>query len=143
MQHLCRCVILAFSVETKLREISQSCLNKLIHRDECALRDTCLELKFVCMCVVDNDLQGTDGSGALGGPDVRRRIPIKLLSKQTVISNPSSRSQRPTARLPSNGQNNDGKHHICIRNNKHLHFCLLEDALILTRVCLIYTTEQV
>ncbi|XP_028814258.1 E3 ubiquitin-protein ligase Hakai isoform X2 [Denticeps clupeoides] len=31
-----------------------------------------------------NDLQGTDGSMALGGLDVRRQIPIKLLSKQVV-----------------------------------------------------------
>lgn len=28
----------------------------------------------------DSDMQGTEG--ALGGPDVRRRIPIKLLPKQ-------------------------------------------------------------
>ncbi|XP_060784119.1 E3 ubiquitin-protein ligase Hakai isoform X2 [Neoarius graeffei] len=56
---------------------------------------------------VDNDLQGTDGSGALGGPDVRRRIPIKLLSKQTLRSKPPARPQRPTARLPSNGQSDE------------------------------------
>lgn len=62
------------------------------------------------MCVVDNDLQGTDGSGALGGPDVRRRIPIKLLSKQTVRSKPPARPQQPTARLPSNGQGGEGRH---------------------------------
>ncbi|KAM9470942.1 E3 ubiquitin-protein ligase Hakai isoform 1-T1 [Clarias gariepinus] len=56
---------------------------------------------------VDNDLQGTDGSGALGGPDVRRRIPIKLLSKQTLRSKPPARPQRPTTRLPSSGQNDE------------------------------------
>ncbi|KAF5892514.1 E3 ubiquitin-protein ligase Hakai-like isoform X2 [Clarias magur] len=56
---------------------------------------------------VDNDLQGTDGSGALGGPDVRRRIPIKLLSKQTLRSKPPARPQRPTTRLPSSGQTDD------------------------------------
>ncbi|KAJ8245298.1 hypothetical protein GJAV_G00269240 [Gymnothorax javanicus] len=36
----------------------------------------------------DNDLQGTDGSGSLGGPDVRRMIPIKLISKQPIRSKP-------------------------------------------------------
>ncbi|XP_035257248.1 E3 ubiquitin-protein ligase Hakai-like isoform X2 [Anguilla anguilla] len=36
----------------------------------------------------DNDLQGTDGSGSLGGPDVRRRIPLKLISKQPIRSKP-------------------------------------------------------
>ncbi|XP_026869686.1 E3 ubiquitin-protein ligase Hakai isoform X2 [Electrophorus electricus] len=56
---------------------------------------------------VDSDLQGTDSSGTLGGPDVRRRIPIKLLSKQTVRSKPIARTQRPTPRLPSNGQSDD------------------------------------
>ncbi|XP_062856780.1 E3 ubiquitin-protein ligase Hakai [Trichomycterus rosablanca] len=39
----------------------------------------------------NDDFQGTSGSRVLGGCDVRRRIPIKLLSKQTV------RSQRPNA----------------------------------------------
>ncbi|KAL4658415.1 E3 ubiquitin-protein ligase Hakai isoform X1 [Arapaima gigas] len=48
----------------------------------------------------DNDLQGTDGSGALGGLDVRRRIPIKLLSKQTVRSKPGPRPQRVPSRQP-------------------------------------------
>ncbi|XP_030621667.1 E3 ubiquitin-protein ligase Hakai isoform X3 [Chanos chanos] len=52
----------------------------------------------------DNDLQGTDGSGSLGGPDVRKRIPIKLLSKQTIQSKPVARPQRPTSRLPSKAQ---------------------------------------
>ncbi|XP_067091005.1 E3 ubiquitin-protein ligase Hakai isoform X1 [Osmerus mordax] len=49
----------------------------------------------------DNDMQGTDGPGILGGPDVRRRIPIKLISKQAVRSKPVTRSQRPASRLPS------------------------------------------
>ncbi|XP_046878951.1 E3 ubiquitin-protein ligase Hakai [Hypomesus transpacificus] len=49
----------------------------------------------------DNDLQGTDGSGSLGGPDVRRRIPIKLISKQPIRIKPAPRSQRPMSRLPS------------------------------------------
>ncbi|KAG9345704.1 hypothetical protein JZ751_008848 [Albula glossodonta] len=49
----------------------------------------------------DNDLQGTDGSGSLGGPDVRRRIPIKLLSKQAIRSKPVVRPQRAMNRLPS------------------------------------------
>ncbi|XP_051978818.1 E3 ubiquitin-protein ligase Hakai-like isoform X1 [Xyrauchen texanus] len=49
----------------------------------------------------DNDLQGTDGSGSHGGVDVRRQIPIKLLSKQLVRGKPAARPQRPTTRLPS------------------------------------------
>lgn len=43
-------------------------------------------------------MQGTDGP--LGGPDVRRRIPIKLLPKQ-ARNKPTPRPQRPTGRLPS------------------------------------------
>ncbi|XP_019721583.1 E3 ubiquitin-protein ligase Hakai [Hippocampus comes] len=43
----------------------------------------------------DNDLQGSDGSGSLGGPDVRRRIPIKLISKQPLRIKPPPRVQRP------------------------------------------------
>ncbi|XP_056444053.1 E3 ubiquitin-protein ligase Hakai isoform X1 [Gadus chalcogrammus] len=50
----------------------------------------------------DNDLQGSDGSGNLGGPDVRRRIPIKLLSKQPVRSKPPVRPQRTTGRPSKN-----------------------------------------
>uniref|UniRef100_A0A8D0D052 Cbl proto-oncogene-like 1, E3 ubiquitin protein ligase n=1 Tax=Sander lucioperca TaxID=283035 RepID=A0A8D0D052_SANLU len=46
----------------------------------------------------DNDLQGSDGSGILGGPDVRRRIPIKLISKQPIRSKPQPRTQRPSSR---------------------------------------------
>lgn len=38
----------------------------------------------------DNDLQGTNSSGSLGGLDVRRRIPIKLISKQTTVSTTTS-----------------------------------------------------
>lgn len=43
-------------------------------------------------------MQGTEGSGSLGGLDVRRRIPIKLLSKQTIKAKPPPRSQRPLGR---------------------------------------------
>lgn len=107
-------VVLAFFVQQKLKEISQACLNKDGLSRSLAFWNTCLTLKCVCLCVVDNDLQGTDGSGALGGPDVRRRIPIKLLTKQTVRSKPPARPQRPTARLPSNGQINDGERCSCI-----------------------------
>ncbi|XP_076152777.1 E3 ubiquitin-protein ligase Hakai isoform X1 [Alosa pseudoharengus] len=52
----------------------------------------------------DHDMQGTEGSGSLGGLDVRRRIPIKLLSKQAVRSKPVTRSQRPTGRQGSTTQ---------------------------------------
>ncbi|CAM4734654.1 unnamed protein product [Leuciscus chuanchicus] len=52
----------------------------------------------------NDDLQGTDGSGSLGGLDVRRQIPIKLLSKQTVRGKPPARPQRPTTRLPSKSE---------------------------------------
>ncbi|KAI1882119.1 hypothetical protein AGOR_G00247400 [Albula goreensis] len=55
----------------------------------------------------DNDLQGTDGSGSLGGPDVRRRIPIKLISKQAVRSKPVVRPQRVMNRIPSKPQPGD------------------------------------
>ncbi|XP_077399748.1 E3 ubiquitin-protein ligase Hakai-like [Vanacampus margaritifer] len=48
----------------------------------------------------DNDLQGSDGSGSLGGPDVRRRIPIKLISKQPLRTKPPPRAQRPGSRPP-------------------------------------------
>ncbi|KAM9771562.1 E3 ubiquitin-protein ligase Hakai isoform X1 [Syngnathus typhle] len=50
--------------------------------------------------LTDNDLQGSDGSGSLGGPDVRRRIPIKLISKQPLRVKPPPRTQRPGNRLP-------------------------------------------
>ncbi|XP_059402364.1 E3 ubiquitin-protein ligase Hakai-like isoform X1 [Carassius carassius] len=52
----------------------------------------------------DNDLQGTDGSGFLGGLDVRRQIPIKLLSKQTERGKLPARPQRPNTRLPSKSE---------------------------------------
>ncbi|XP_047658608.1 E3 ubiquitin-protein ligase Hakai isoform X1 [Tachysurus fulvidraco] len=66
---------------------------------------------------VDNDLQGTDGSGALGGLDVRRRIPIKLLSKQTIRSKPPGRAQQPTARVPSNALS-DQETFICKKEER-------------------------
>ncbi|KAJ8381630.1 hypothetical protein SKAU_G00024080 [Synaphobranchus kaupii] len=55
----------------------------------------------------DNDLQGTDGSGSLGGPDVRRRIPITLISKQVIRSKPVVRPQRAMSRLPSKSKTGD------------------------------------
>ncbi|KAK5876978.1 hypothetical protein CesoFtcFv8_026275 [Champsocephalus esox] len=57
----------------------------------------------------DNDLQGSDGSGCLGGPDVRRRIPIKLISKQPLRSKPPPRTQRPSSRLPKVESGEDEK----------------------------------
>lgn len=38
------------------------------------------DIKATHFYYTDSDMQGTEG--ALGGPDVRRRIPIKLLPKQ-------------------------------------------------------------
>ncbi|XP_029350593.1 E3 ubiquitin-protein ligase Hakai isoform X1 [Echeneis naucrates] len=57
----------------------------------------------------DNDLQGSDGSGNLGGPDVRRRvpIPIKLISKQPLRSKPQPRIQRPSIRPPKSEAGED------------------------------------
>ncbi|KAF7650239.1 hypothetical protein LDENG_00129070 [Lucifuga dentata] len=55
----------------------------------------------------DNDLQGSDGSGSLGGPDVRRRIPIKLISKQPLRSKPQPRPQRPGSRPIKNEAGED------------------------------------
>ncbi|KAG8142630.1 hypothetical protein E2320_005844 [Naja naja] len=50
----------------------------------------------------DNDLQGTNSSGTLGGLDVRRRIPIKLISKQTIKAKPTPpRPTRNMNRVPS------------------------------------------
>ncbi|TRY56149.1 hypothetical protein DNTS_015268 [Danionella cerebrum] len=46
----------------------------------------------------ENDHQGTDGSGSLGSLGVRRQIPIKLLSKQTVRGKPFP--QHLASRLP-------------------------------------------
>uniref|UniRef100_A0AAY4DJJ8 E3 ubiquitin-protein ligase Hakai n=2 Tax=Denticeps clupeoides TaxID=299321 RepID=A0AAY4DJJ8_9TELE len=52
-------------------------------------------------------MQGTEGSGVLGGLDVRRRIPIKLLSKQAIRGKPASRVQRPAGRQGLNSQPGD------------------------------------
>lgn len=57
----------------------------------------------------DNDLQGSDGSGSLGGPDVRRRIPIKLISKQPLRSKPQPRIQRPVNRPSKSEAGDDGR----------------------------------
>ncbi|XP_043964395.1 E3 ubiquitin-protein ligase Hakai isoform X1 [Gambusia affinis] len=46
----------------------------------------------------ENDLPGGDGSGSLSDLDVRRRIPIKLLSKPPLRSKPPPRIQRPGIR---------------------------------------------
>ncbi|XP_059392559.1 E3 ubiquitin-protein ligase Hakai isoform X2 [Carassius carassius] len=46
----------------------------------------------------DNDLQGNDGSGSLGGLDVRRQIPIKLLSKQKLPIRPQRHNTRPPSK---------------------------------------------
>ncbi|XP_067914841.1 E3 ubiquitin-protein ligase Hakai [Heterodontus francisci] len=55
----------------------------------------------------DKDLQGTDGSGCLSGVDVRRRIPIKLISKQSNRNRVSSRSQRNMSRASSKSLTTD------------------------------------
>ena len=68
---------------------------------------------YTCL-YTDNDLQGTDGSGSLGGPDVRRRIPIKLISKQPIRIKPPPRSQRPTSRLPSKPSAGDEGTVLCV-----------------------------
>uniref|UniRef100_A0A2K6GQ05 E3 ubiquitin-protein ligase Hakai n=1 Tax=Propithecus coquereli TaxID=379532 RepID=A0A2K6GQ05_PROCO len=47
------------------------------------------------------DLQGTNSSGSLGGLDVRRRIPIKLISKQANKAKPAPRTQRTINRMPA------------------------------------------
>uniref|UniRef100_A0A8C3TIC8 E3 ubiquitin-protein ligase Hakai n=2 Tax=Catharus ustulatus TaxID=91951 RepID=A0A8C3TIC8_CATUS len=54
-----------------------------------------------------NDLQGTNSSGSLGGLDVRRRIPIKLISKQTNKTKPAPRTPRSMNRMPSKTQAGD------------------------------------
>uniref|UniRef100_A0A8C2GAS6 Uncharacterized protein n=1 Tax=Cyprinus carpio TaxID=7962 RepID=A0A8C2GAS6_CYPCA len=61
--------------------------------------------------IKNNDLQGTDGSGSLGGLDVRRQIPIKLLSKQTERGKLPTRPQRPDTRLPSKNEEVIGEKH--------------------------------
>lgn len=64
---------------------------------------------MLLLAPTDNDLQGSDGSGSLGGPDVRRRIPIKLISKQPLRSKPPPRTQRPGSRPPKLESGEDGK----------------------------------
>nr|KAF6469066.1 Cbl proto-oncogene like 1 [Molossus molossus] len=49
----------------------------------------------------DNELQGTNSSGSLGGLDVRRRIPIKLISKQGNKAKPAPRTPRTINRMPA------------------------------------------
>lgn len=49
----------------------------------------------------DNELQGTNSSGSLGGLDVRRRIPIKLISKQGNKAKASPRTPRTINRMPA------------------------------------------
>ena len=50
---------------------------------------------------IDNELQGTNSSGSLGGLDVRRRIPIKLISKQGNKAKASPRTPRTINRMPA------------------------------------------
>lgn len=52
-------------------------------------------------------MQGTNSSGSLGGLDVRRRIPIKLISKQTNKTKPAPRTPRNMNRMPSKTQAGD------------------------------------
>ncbi|XP_068132387.1 E3 ubiquitin-protein ligase Hakai isoform X1 [Hyperolius riggenbachi] len=52
----------------------------------------------------DNDLQGTNSMGSLSGLDVRRRIPIKLISKHPNKSKPSPRPPRNMNRIPAKTQ---------------------------------------
>ncbi|MFT7806245.1 E3 ubiquitin-protein ligase Hakai-like isoform X2 [Arapaima gigas] len=54
-----------------------------------------------------NDLQDTDATVNLGGPDTRRRIPIKLLSKQAIRSKPVIRPQCALTRVGSTLQLGD------------------------------------
>ncbi|XP_074808582.1 E3 ubiquitin-protein ligase Hakai isoform X2 [Natator depressus] len=61
-----------------------------------------------CICYArNNDLQGTNSSGSLGGLDVRRRIPIKLISKQPNKTKPAPRAPRIMNRMPSKAQAGD------------------------------------
>ncbi|KAJ8261817.1 hypothetical protein GJAV_G00158750 [Gymnothorax javanicus] len=66
----------------------------------------------------DNDLQGTDGPGILGGPDVRRRIPIKLISKPVIRSKPVVRPQRAVNRVPSKPQTGDEENFPVIKQEE-------------------------
>ncbi|XP_077120909.1 E3 ubiquitin-protein ligase Hakai isoform X6 [Ranitomeya variabilis] len=52
----------------------------------------------------DNDLQGTNSMGSLSGLDVRRRIPIKLISKQPNKNKILARPMRNMNRIPSKPQ---------------------------------------
>lgn len=56
---------------------------------------------------IDNELQGTNSSGSLGGLDVRRRIPIKLISKQANKVKPAPRTQRTVSRMPAKAAQGD------------------------------------
>nr|KAF6417999.1 Cbl proto-oncogene like 1 [Rousettus aegyptiacus] len=49
----------------------------------------------------DNELQGTNSSGSLGNLDVRRRIPIKLISKQGNKAKAAPRTPRTINRMPA------------------------------------------
>ncbi|XP_059241885.1 uncharacterized protein LOC132007645 [Mustela nigripes] len=54
-----------------------------------------------CWGLADNELQGTNSSGSLGGLDVRRRIPIKLISKQGNKTKTAPRAPRTINRMPA------------------------------------------
>lgn len=59
------------------------------------------KILYLCMLLsTDNDLQGSDCSGSLGGLDVRRRIPIKLISKPPLRTKPPLRLPRPIGNRP-------------------------------------------
>ncbi|MEQ2293361.1 hypothetical protein AMECASPLE_032534 [Ameca splendens] len=57
----------------------------------------------------ENDLLGGDGSGSLSDLDVRRQIPIKLLSKPPLRSKPPPRTQRPGGRPCKSNSGEDGR----------------------------------
>uniref|UniRef100_A0A7N8WT39 Cbl proto-oncogene-like 1, E3 ubiquitin protein ligase n=1 Tax=Mastacembelus armatus TaxID=205130 RepID=A0A7N8WT39_9TELE len=61
-------------------------------------------------CVPSLDHGPNDGSGILGGLDVRRRIPIKLISKQPIRSKPQPRIQRPNTRPLKTESGDDGRY---------------------------------
>lgn len=69
-----------------------------MHDKETFLKAVVQMCSFCHFFDTDNDMQGTEGT--LCGPDVRRRIPIKLLPKQ-ARNKPAPRPQRPAGRLPS------------------------------------------
>lgn len=66
-----------------------------------------LNINRISFSSVDNDLQGTNSSASLGGLDVRRRIPIKLISKQTNKTKPAPRAPRAMNRMPAKTQAGD------------------------------------